>query len=61
MRWISPTFVTLAILFEPICSSILGYLIFQEVPGLFVLIGAIIMLAGVALAILGAKQKPATN
>lgn len=60
MRWISPTLVTLAILFEPIGSSILGYLIFQEVPGLLVLIGAIIMLGGVALAILGAKEKPTT-
>lgn len=61
MAWISPTFVTTAILFEPICSSLLGYLIFQEVPGLFVLIGAIVMLSGVALAILGAKEKAITN
>jgi drug/metabolite transporter (DMT)-like permease len=57
MRWISPTLVTLAILFEPVSSSIFGYFIFKEVPGLLVLIGAIIMLSGVALAILGAKAK----
>ncbi|MEO8893398.1 MAG: DMT family transporter [Coleofasciculaceae cyanobacterium] len=61
MAWISPTFVTLAILFEPIGSSILGYLIFQEMPGLLILIGAIIMLIGVALAVLGAKEKAVTN
>lgn len=61
MRWISPTLVTLAILFEPIGSSILGYLIFQEVPGFLVLIGAIVLLIGVALAVLGAKQKATTN
>lgn len=61
MAWISPTFVTLAILFEPIGSSILGYLIFQEMPGLLVLIGAIIMLIGVAWAVLGAKEKAITN
>lgn len=61
MRWISPTLVTLAILFEPVSSSILGYFIFKEVPGLLVLIGAIIMLAGVALAILGAKAKSTIN
>jgi drug/metabolite transporter (DMT)-like permease len=47
----------LAILFEPIGSSFMGYFIFKEVPGLLVLIGAIIMLAGVALAIWGAKEK----
>ena len=61
MRWISSTLVTLAILFEPIGSSILGYLIFKEVPGLLVLIGAIIMLFGVALAIWGAKGKATMN
>lgn len=61
LGWISPTFVTLAILFEPIGSSILGYLIFQEMPGLLILIGAIIMLIGVALAVLGAKEKAVTN
>lgn len=58
MRWISPTLVTLAILFEPIGSSILGYFIFKEVPGMLVLIGVIVILAGVALAILGAKKEP---
>ena len=57
VRWISPTLVTLAILFEPVSSSFLGYLIFKEVPGLLVLIGAIILLGGVAVAIYGAKEK----
>ncbi|MCA1993932.1 MAG: DMT family transporter, partial [Coleofasciculus sp. S288] len=36
VRWISPTFVTLAILFEPVSSSFLGGLLFNEVPGLLV-------------------------
>ncbi len=57
MRWISPTIVTLAILFEPIGSSILGYFIFKEVPGLLVLIGAFILLGGVAVAVFGMRQK----
>jgi drug/metabolite transporter (DMT)-like permease len=53
VRWISPTLVTLAILFEPVGSSFLGYLIFNEVPGLLVLLGAGVLLSGVAIAIAG--------
>jgi len=58
MRWISPTFVTLAILFEPISSSFLGYLIFNELPGLLVFVGAVVLLSGVAIAIFGGREKP---
>jgi drug/metabolite transporter (DMT)-like permease len=53
MRWISPTFVTLAILFEPVSSSFLGFLVFNELPGLLVLAGAVVLLGGVAIAISG--------
>ena len=53
VRWISPTLVTLAILFEPVGSSFFGYLIFNEVPGLLVLVGAGVLLSGVAIAISG--------
>ncbi len=59
VRWISPTLVTLAILFEPVSSSFLGYLIFKEVPGLMVLVGAIVILSGVAVAIYGSRDKQA--
>jgi drug/metabolite transporter (DMT)-like permease len=58
VRWISPTLVTLAILFEPVSSSFLGYLIFNEVPGLLVLVGAVVLLGGVAIAVFGAREKP---
>ncbi len=51
VQWVSPTLVTLAILFEPISSSILGYLIFAEVPQNSVLVGAVIVLVGVAIAV----------
>ncbi|MGI0486262.1 DMT family transporter [Pantanalinema rosaneae CENA516] len=50
VRWVSPTLVTLVILFEPVISSILGYWLFREVPGVTVLAGAGVMLLGVALA-----------
>lgn len=51
VRWMSPTLVSLAILFEPVCSSFLGYLVFGEVPGQLVLVGAVVLLGGVAIAI----------
>ncbi|MEC4984655.1 MAG: DMT family transporter [Oscillatoria sp. PMC 1068.18] len=53
---ISPTLVTLAILFEPIGASLLGWLIFSEIPGKFVLFGAIILLFGVATAVIGNRK-----
>lgn len=53
MRWISPTLVTLAILFEPVSSSILGFAMFHELPGWLVFAGAVVLLGGVAIAISG--------
>ena len=50
LRWISPTFVTLSILFEPIGASFLGFILFAEIPSVFVLIGGAIVLSGVAIA-----------
>ncbi len=56
IRWISPTLVTLTILAEPVGSSILGLLIFGEIPGALVLIGAAVILVGVAIAAIGSKK-----
>ena len=53
VRWISPTVVTLGILFEPVGASILGYLIFQELPTIFVFVGGVLVLLGVAIAAVG--------
>ena len=57
LRFISPTLVTLAVLFEPICSSFLGWLIFQEVPSRLVFVGATLLLVGVAVAIISTNNK----
>jgi len=51
VRWVSPTLVTLLNLFEPVASSGLALVMFGEVPGMQVLIGAIILLVGVGVAI----------
>ncbi|MGB3560343.1 MAG: DMT family transporter [Geitlerinemataceae cyanobacterium] len=57
VRWVSPTLITLMILFEPVCASILGYWIFGEVPTFWVLVGAVVLLMGVAIAALGARSR----
>lgn len=57
LRWVSPTLVALVILAEPIGSSVLGYLIFGEVPGWLVLAGAAVLLVGVACAVWGEGTK----
>ncbi|MDB9315071.1 DMT family transporter [Spirulina sp. CS-785/01] len=56
VRWVSPTFVTLGILFEPVGSSGLGFLVFGEVPGMLVVVGAMVLLLGVAIAIFGNRN-----
>lgn len=55
VRWVSPTLVTLMILLEPIGASILGAILFDEIPNEWVLGGAGIILGGVAIAILGTR------
>ena len=57
VRYISPTLVTLTILAEPIGSAILGAIVFHENPGGLVILGAGVILAGVAIAAVGASQK----
>ncbi len=53
---ISPTLVTLAILFEPVGASCLGYLLFGEMPAPAVIAGAAVLLFGVAAATFGAQK-----
>lgn len=52
IRWVSPTLVTLLILVEPALASLLAYALFGEIPGPTVGLGAVILLLGVAIAIL---------
>jgi drug/metabolite transporter (DMT)-like permease len=61
VRWISPTLVTLTILAEPIGAGILGFLVFREQPGMTVIIGAGVILLGVAIAALGAPSRSSSR
>ncbi|GAA5335004.1 MULTISPECIES: DMT family transporter [Thermus] len=55
-RHIPPVLVTLAILFEPVGASLLAFLLFGELPGLPVLLGALVLLLGVGLAVVGGRR-----
>jgi drug/metabolite transporter (DMT)-like permease len=56
VKWISPTLVALALLFEPVGASVLGYFVFKEIPGMAVLAGAALVLVGMAIAIAGDRK-----
>lgn len=60
VRWVSPTLVALVILAEPVGGSVLGYLVFGEVPGSLVLAGAAVLLIGVAGAVWGERARSGT-
>lgn len=49
LRYVSPTLVSLVILLEPICATGLGFIFLQEVPSNLVILGGLIILAGVSL------------
>ena len=55
VRWLSPNLVTLGILFEPMGASFLGLILFQEMPSILVLIGAVIILIGVIIAVISSQ------
>ncbi|MBD1846192.1 DMT family transporter [Cyanobacteria bacterium FACHB-63] len=57
MRHLPPTIVTLIILLEPVGSTIFAIALFQEIPGMQVIAGALVLLTGVAIAILGNSAK----
>lgn len=50
LRHLPATYVTLAVLGEPIGSSVLAWLILREVPSLLTLIGGAVVLVGIAIA-----------
>lgn len=52
LRWISPTFIALSILFEPIVSSCLGLVVFAEIPSMLTIIGGAVLLGGVSITVI---------
>ena len=46
VRWISPTVISLSLLFEPVVASFVGAIVFQEIPTLDLLIGGLVIVLG---------------
>ena len=57
LRWLSPTIVTLCILVEPVGSSSLAWIFLKEIPSIGVILGGLILLLGVAIAVINQKSK----
>lgn len=49
IRWLSPTLISLSLLFEPVVASGMGAIIFGEIPSWGSLIGGLTILLGIAL------------
>ncbi len=56
VRWVAPTTVALAILFEPIGSSLLDFLVFDTAPSASIWLGGSTIIAGVAVVVWGQKS-----
>ncbi|MEC4854029.1 MAG: DMT family transporter, partial [Jaaginema sp. PMC 1079.18] len=61
VRWLSPTLVTLGILFEPVGASVLGWAIFGEIPSLQTVWGAVVLSLGVGITIWGMGDRESRN
>jgi drug/metabolite transporter (DMT)-like permease len=55
MRWISPTVISLSLLFEPVIASLVGAIVFGEVPSINLLLGGLIILGGIGVFIKSSK------
>jgi drug/metabolite transporter (DMT)-like permease len=51
VRWLSPTWVTLLVLAEPVAASLFALLLFGEVPALSVVVGGAIVLMGLTISL----------
>lgn len=49
VRWISPTLLSLSLLFEPIVASCIGAIVFEEIPSPSLFLGGLIILLGIAI------------
>ena len=49
LRWVSPTLVSLSLLFEPVVASLVGAIVFDEIPSGYSLLGGLIVLLGIAI------------
>ena len=55
---VSASLVALVVLFEPFVAGLLAWAIFDEVPGIMVLLGAVVVLSGVFVVLTDKAEKP---
>jgi drug/metabolite transporter (DMT)-like permease len=60
-RHLDPTVVATVTLLEPIGAGVLAWLLFTEIPGPLTLVGAPLLLTGVALVVRFRRREPATS
>ncbi|WP_215618102.1 DMT family transporter [Leptothoe kymatousa] len=60
LGWVKPQVLSVVILGEPMVASLLGYWTFGEVQGIEVVVGAVILLFGVAIATISQHQPRST-
>ena len=48
VRWVSPTVISLSLLFEPVVASLVGAIVFKELPSVNLIIGGSTILLGIA-------------
>jgi drug/metabolite transporter (DMT)-like permease len=56
LGYLSAAYVSISMLGEPIGSTILAYIVLDETPTLFMIFGAILIMAGIYLASLGEQK-----
>jgi drug/metabolite transporter (DMT)-like permease len=56
LKYLPPAFISTSKLLEPLFSSIWGLLLFREKPGILVIVGGVIVVAGVVLYISAAEE-----
>jgi drug/metabolite transporter (DMT)-like permease len=58
LAFLSAAYVSIAIISEPIGAGLLAFLIFQEIPAPLVLLGAALILLGIAISSYRTRQPP---
>ena len=49
VRWVSPTVISLSLLFEPVVASLVGAVVFKEIPSVNLLVGGLVIILGIAM------------
>lgn len=56
LQSISPTFVALVVLLEPVIASTIGVIIFAEIPSMQTVYGGLVLILGLTLAVIGKRD-----